>query len=93
MLATVVGAMATAIARETGEGVAAGPFAQALIGSGASLLGRRDRRAVGLILLAAGGLLLWRETVAAERTRAALRPARIPDAPPRPASDAPRSPR
>jgi hypothetical protein len=88
MLATVMGSMAATIAREAGDATPAGPFASALIGSGASLIAHKERRTVGLILMAAGGLLLWRDVAAAERRRAGLKPARVRPAPHRAAATA-----
>jgi hypothetical protein len=42
-----------------------GTLTSALLTTGASLLLVRGRRPVGFVLLAAGGLLLWRESEAA----------------------------
>lgn len=59
---------------QKGTGVTpAGPVTTALITTGASLLLTRGRRPIGLALLAAGGLLLWRE-VEKEQADARLKP-------------------
>lgn len=52
---------------EKGTGVRpAGPVTAALLTTGATLLLTRGRRSVGLALVAAAGLLLWREEVRRE---------------------------
>jgi hypothetical protein len=49
----------------------AGTISTALLTTGASLMLKRGRRPIGLALVAAGGVLLWRE---AERNRAENEP-------------------
>jgi hypothetical protein len=49
----------------------AGTISTALLTTGASLMLKRGRRPIGLALVAAGGVLLWRE---AERNRAEDKP-------------------
>jgi hypothetical protein len=85
MLATVVGAMAATIAREAADAPPVGGVASALIGSGASLIAQKERRTIGLMLIAAGGLLVWRQAAKADRkAREALKPARVRPTPPPP---------
>ncbi|MGN6123303.1 MAG: hypothetical protein ACTHOJ_10155, partial [Sphingomonas oligoaromativorans] len=48
-----------------------GTIPTALLTTGASLMLKRGRRPIGLALVAAGGVLLWRE---AERSRAVAEP-------------------
>jgi hypothetical protein len=53
----------------------AGTISTALLTTGASLMLKRGRRPIGLALVAAGGVLLWRE---AERRRIEDKPAVVP---------------
>jgi hypothetical protein len=91
MIETVTGTMLADLVRHGTGAPPSGPLTNALIGSGASLLMTRGRRPIGLVLLAAGGVLLWREAAAAQRERDALirrvRPA--PRASDRPAPPSP----
>lgn len=60
----------------------AGTISTALLTTGASLMLTRGRRPIGLALLAAGGVLLWRD---AERGRAGIAPAKA-EGEPKPAN-------
>jgi hypothetical protein len=85
MIETVTGTMLADLLRYGTGAPPSGPLTTALIGSGASLLMTRGKRPVGLLLLAAGGVLLWREAAAAQK-RETLTPARpAPRASDRPA--------
>ncbi|USI74414.1 hypothetical protein [Sphingomonas morindae] len=88
MLGTFTGSMVATLVREATGAPPAGPLATALIGSGASLVMQRGRRPVGLALLLAGGVVLWREAAAARpRTaRVKVRPATRRPAPGLPAA-------
>lgn len=61
MLRTLAKTMLVGAVRR-GTGLpAAGPISAALLTTGASMALSRGRRPLGLALIAAGGLLLWRE--------------------------------
>lgn len=81
MLGSVVGAMVATLVQEATDAPPAGSVATALIGSGASLLLNPRRRPVGLALLAAGGMLLWRQAAVAQRQTVRVRAARVRPAP------------
>lgn len=67
MIGTMTGTVLADLVRHGTGAPPSNPLTTALIGSGASLLMTRGRRPIGLVLLAAGGLLLWREAAAARR--------------------------
>ena len=83
MLGTFAGSMMADLVRQGTGAPPADPLTTALIGSGASLLLTRGRRPAGVILLVAGGLLLWREAAASQRAHTIRRVE-----PRRPAGDA-----
>jgi hypothetical protein len=58
-----------------------GTLTTALLTTGASLLLSRERRMIGVALIAVGGLLLWRES---ERVEPVIRQARRSPVPPAP---------
>ena len=90
MIETATGTVLADLVRHGTGAPPSSPLTTALIGSGASLMLARDRRLIGLVLLAAGGALLWREALAARREQdVSLRRAR----PAPPASDLAPSPR
>ncbi len=77
MIETMTGTMLADLVRHGTGAPPSGPLTTTLIGSGASLLMTRGKRPVGLVLLVAGGVLLWREAVAARGQReTAVTPAR-----------------
>jgi hypothetical protein len=78
MLSTLARAAVIATV-EKGTGVPpAGPVSTILLTTGTALLTMRGRRAVGLALLAAGGVVRWHETVRPDRTKRAALPAPVP---------------
>ena len=71
MLRTLAKSMLIGAAQRRVGVMPAGTISTALLTTGASLMLKRGRRPIGLALVAAGGVLLWRE---AERSRAVTEP-------------------
>jgi hypothetical protein len=71
MLRTLAKSMLIGAAQRRVGVMPAGTISTALLTTGASLMLKRGRRPIGLALVAAGGVLLWRE---AERSRAVAEP-------------------
>lgn len=71
MLRTLAKSMLIGVAQRRVGVMPAGTISTALLTTGASLMLKRGRRPIGLALVAAGGVLLWRE---AERSRAGAEP-------------------
>lgn len=71
MLRTLAKSMLIGAAQRRVGVMPAGTISTALLTTGASLMLKRGRRPIGLALVAAGGVLLWRE---AERGRAVAEP-------------------
>lgn len=67
MIETMTGTVLADLVRHGTGAPPSSPLTTALIGSGASLMMTRGRRPVGLVMLAIGGALLWREAAAARR--------------------------
>jgi hypothetical protein len=71
MLRTLAKSMLIGAAQRRVGVMPAGTISTALLTTGASLMLKRGRRPIGLALVAAGGVLLWRE---AERSHAVAEP-------------------
>ncbi len=76
MLRTLAKSVLIGAAQRRAGVMPAGTVSTALLTTGASLMLTRGRRPIGFALVAAGGVLLWRE---AERSRAAAAPAKPDD--------------
>jgi uncharacterized membrane protein (UPF0136 family) len=73
MLRTLAKSVLIGAAQRRAGVMPAGSVSAALLTTGASLMLTRGRRPIGLALVAAGGMLLWRET---EQRRATAVPAK-----------------
>ncbi|WP_019831705.1 hypothetical protein [Sphingomonas sp. PR090111-T3T-6A] len=82
MLRTFAKSMLIGAAQRRVGVMPAGVISTALLTTGASLMLKRGRRPIGLALVAAGGVLLWRE---AERSRVVAEPEKT-EGEPKPAS-------
>lgn len=85
MLRQLAGTMLAGAVRQVPGSEAGDPLASTLIGTGATLALTRGRRPIGIVLLAAGGYLLWRDVAKARRAAALMPPSaarQVPSASP-----------